>query len=106
MLVGLVEQIQNLDRSQANARTGVAARSQPLVCASGRRRWALQSPQFGDRLAVPGDDNLLALQRAVDQLWKGVLGFGYTIGGQVGPPQNTAIYIAILRPAYRRGITS
>ena len=94
MLVGLVEQIQNLDRSQANPRTGVAARSQPLVCASWRCRRALQCSQFGDRLAVPGDDNLLALQRAIDQLWKGVLGFGYTTGDHVGLPRNTAI----LRP--------
>ena len=92
MPAGLVKQIQNLDRSQANARTGVAAQSQPLVCASPRRRRPRHRPQFADRFAVPGDDNLLALQRAIHQLWKGVLGFGYTTGGHVWLPRNTAIY--------------
>jgi len=94
MPVGLVQQIQNLDRSQANARTGVSARSLPLECTSRGRRRPLHRPQFGNRLPVPGDDNLLALQRAIDQLWKGVLGFGYTTGDHVGLPRNTAI----LRP--------
>ena len=75
MPVGLVQQIQNLDRSQANARTGVSARSLPLECASRRRRRPLHRSQFGNRLPM-GDDNLLALQRAINQLWKGVLGFG------------------------------
>jgi hypothetical protein len=61
MVVGLVEQIQNLDRSQTYTRTGVAARLQPFINTTGRRWRRLHRPQFGDRFSVARNDDFLAV---------------------------------------------
>src|SRR5580704_15806116 len=77
----LIEQIENLQRSQTDAGTRAPASEKPLMGPDRRIRLSRGRPELNDRLAAPGDDDFLAAERLVDQLRKTVLGVGNAVLG-------------------------
>src|SRR5438874_9269190 len=100
ILVCLVEQIEELNRGQADAWSRECSLEQPFV---GSDRWGgprYGGPQLDHRLAAAGDHHLFPAKRFVDQLGEPVLGIGDAVFRHCySSLQEMAIDIAIWTPA-------
>jgi hypothetical protein len=91
ILVGLIEQIEELNGGQADTGAGARSLEQPFVASDRRFGPRCGRPQLDDRFAAAGDDHLLAVERPIDQFREVVLG----IRDAVGCHHKTRSYLAM-----------
>src|SRR5690242_10069670 len=85
IFVRLVEQIEEFDGRDANARARTGPLEQPRIGSDRRLRLRRGGTQLDHRLAPAGDDDFFTGERPVDQLGKLVLGLGNAVVGHRAP---------------------